>query len=302
VEDFDLFSMPLVSVGLPTYNRLSQLEKAVQSVLEQDYPNIELVLADNASTDGTEQFCREIQQQDERVSYVRQSKNFGPHKNFVTVLEKAVGDYFMWLGDDDWLDLTYVGRCIDVLCENPDYVLASGKSVYYRQSEPVYSGGEIQVNQETGFERLLSYYAQVSDNGTFYGLARRETLLSMPLLNTMGADWLFIAGLAFKGKIATLNDVYVHRSLGGATESYEKIAEIANLPKFEAQYPHLSIALSAYREIAWNSPVYTCLDNPERLKLAHYTANLILMKHGVSVSFGDFTQLLFEGIPEPSDR
>jgi glycosyltransferase domain-containing protein len=299
-EAFNLFSMPLVSIGLPTYNRLAQLKKAVQSVLEQDYPNIELVLADNDSTDGTEQFCREIQRQDDRVSYFKQPKNLGPHKNFVTVLERAAGDYFMWLGDDDWLDSTYVGRCIDVLFESPDCVIASGKSVYYRQSEPVYYGGEIQVDQETGFERVLSFYAQVTDNGTFYGLTRRETLLSMTLLNTMGSDWLFMAGLAFKGKIATLNDVHVHRNLGGATDSYEKIAKIANLPTFEAIHPHLSIALNAYREIAWNSPVYKCLEIPERIKLAHYTAHLILLRHSVSVSFGDFTQLLFEGVPEIS--
>ena len=50
----------LLSIGIPTFNRAETLKQAVESLLAQDYPNIELVISDNASTDDTERVCREF--------------------------------------------------------------------------------------------------------------------------------------------------------------------------------------------------------------------------------------------------
>ena len=63
---------PLVSVGIPTFNRLIMLRRAVDSALSQDYPNLEVVISDNASTDGTQAWCEQLARRDSRVRYVRQ--------------------------------------------------------------------------------------------------------------------------------------------------------------------------------------------------------------------------------------
>src|SRR5438552_18501845 len=83
---------PLISIGLPTYNRSATLAKAIESVLSQDYRNIELLISDNASTDDTEAICLKVARQDKRVKYLRQQTNQGPVANFREVLRRSGGD------------------------------------------------------------------------------------------------------------------------------------------------------------------------------------------------------------------
>ena len=69
---------PLVSIGLPTYNRATSLGRAVESALTQDYRNIELIVSDNASTDETETLCAEFCRRDSRVRYLRDNLRMTP--------------------------------------------------------------------------------------------------------------------------------------------------------------------------------------------------------------------------------
>ena len=70
-------------------------------MLSQDYENLELIISDNASTDATEEVCRELAAADHRVRYFRQPQNIGLARNFQWVREYADGDFFRWIGDDD---------------------------------------------------------------------------------------------------------------------------------------------------------------------------------------------------------
>ncbi len=103
----------LVTVGIPTYNREQGLRRAVESVLAQRHHPVDLVICDNASTDGTRQMCLELQARHPNIRYVRQDGNVGPTANFNRVFSEARGPYFMWLGDDDWLDADCVGVCLE---------------------------------------------------------------------------------------------------------------------------------------------------------------------------------------------
>jgi len=124
-------SNPLVSIGLPTYNRAHLLTQAAESVLAQDYTNIELIISDNASTDGTRNYCEELCRQDARVRYIPQPTNLGPWDNHIAALKGANGDFFMFLGDDDWIDRSYVSGCLQFLLIHRDYVLASGRAYMF---------------------------------------------------------------------------------------------------------------------------------------------------------------------------
>src|SRR5919199_5421053 len=117
---------PLVSVGIPTYNRREMLKRAVESVLAQDYTNFEVVISDNASTDGTQALCEDLCLRDERVHYFRQSTNKGPIANFNEVFRRSHGELFMYLGDDDWLDPSYLSQCVSTLLKQPELALVSG--------------------------------------------------------------------------------------------------------------------------------------------------------------------------------
>src|SRR4029078_4573899 len=106
-------TQPLVSIGIPTYNRGSLLHRSIDSALNQDFENIEIVISDNASTDETPQVCLSYAAKDRRIKYIRQTTNLGPTTNFNEVLKHASGVFFMWLGDDDWIDTSYVRTCVE---------------------------------------------------------------------------------------------------------------------------------------------------------------------------------------------
>ena len=128
-------SLPLVSIGLPTYNRADTLQRAVELILAQDYRNIEVVISDNASTDRTSEFCRLLCQRDNRVRYIRQRENIGPTANYGAVLAAARGDMYMATADDDWLATNYVSECVKYLLSNPGFALVCGRSQMYRDGK-----------------------------------------------------------------------------------------------------------------------------------------------------------------------
>jgi glycosyltransferase domain-containing protein len=220
VLETKLNAKPLVSVGIPTYNRAHLIKRSITSVINQDYDNIEIVISDNASTDATPLICQEFCEQYERIKYIRQHTNYGPTRNFREALENSDGEFFMWLADDDYLDYSYISNCVNFLQENPDYSLACGRRLYFKEDnkqdlgerEFIYEGQTSQFFQEKATERVKAYYQNVGDNGFMYGLYRRHQLLGVPMNHTMGGDWLFIASIAFLGKVKTLENVSIKRS------------------------------------------------------------------------------------------
>ena len=108
----------LVSVGLPVRNGADRIGEVVRSVLAQDHAHIELVICDNASTDSTEEVCRELVRTDSRIVYHRQQDNVGMLNNFISAIQIAKGAYFRWIGDDDWLAPDFVSRTLECFTED----------------------------------------------------------------------------------------------------------------------------------------------------------------------------------------
>jgi glycosyltransferase involved in cell wall biosynthesis len=105
-------SSPLVTIAIPTYNRAdSYLPHALKSALNQTYPNLEIIVSDNCSTDGTKAFVSAIA--DPRLRYFRHHSNIGSTANFNFCLGQAKGKYLLMLHDDDLIDSDFVESCID---------------------------------------------------------------------------------------------------------------------------------------------------------------------------------------------
>ena len=121
--DSSLPESPLVSVGLPVYNGERFLRQSLESVLAQTYENFELIISDNASTDGTDAICREFAARDTRIRYVRNSRNMGAAYNFDKVVELARGELFRLHTHDDIMAPPLLERCVSVLMQEPDAVL-----------------------------------------------------------------------------------------------------------------------------------------------------------------------------------
>ena len=113
---------PKISIGIPVYNGEKVIRKCIESVLQQTDRNIELIISDNASTDLTPDICKEFLNMDDRISFIRQNKNMGQNWNYNFLLEKAVGEYFVWVAADTFLLPEFLEKNIAVL-ESQDKVV-----------------------------------------------------------------------------------------------------------------------------------------------------------------------------------
>lgn len=94
-------TLPKVSVGLPVHNGEPYLRGALSSLLDQEFEDFELVIADNASTDMTQEMCLQFARGDSRIRYLRNDQNIGAARNHDLVFERSRGDLFMWAAHDD---------------------------------------------------------------------------------------------------------------------------------------------------------------------------------------------------------
>jgi len=117
-------SKPLVTVGVPVFNEQERLKDCIEALERQTYPNMQICISDNASTDGTYTLAQELTQKYRNISFVRQEESIGVLPNFDAVRRMAAGKYFMWVGADDKADPTYVEKMVDQLERHPKCVAA----------------------------------------------------------------------------------------------------------------------------------------------------------------------------------
>lgn len=259
---------PLITVGLPTFQRAHTLRRAVDSVLAQTYGNLELILADNASQDATEAICEEYRQLDRRVRYFRQATNVGPTENFNSILGRARGEYIIFLGDDDWIEATCLGHCFQALKEHPDRVLAHGRVRYFDGEELIRAPEPLDLIESSPSKRVKAYYHNVGWNEEFYGLIRQDVWARVaPIPKGIGSDYGFVARMVFLGKAVTLDTIEINRTLGGIGGHAAEWARADGLSLRQARSPTLSAAWFAALDLAWRSPVYQTLPSGQRFAL-----------------------------------
>lgn len=214
---------PIVSIGLPVYNGENFLRVALHCLLGQTFTDFELIISDNASTDGTQAICKDYAARDPRIRYFRNEKNIGAAPNMNRVFALAVGKYFKWVSHDDLHAPTFVERCVEVLERNPSIVLCHSKTQLIdsngaRISLENYTGGPLTDSGGSTFylspvnppQVLDSSYAyrRFSDMladpyaGLFvFGLIRSDVLRSTPGQESyVGSETVLVAELALRGR------------------------------------------------------------------------------------------------------
>ena len=126
--------MTRVSVGLPVYNGEKYLDHALRTLVSQTHEDLEIIISDNASTDGTRRICEEYAARDPRIRYYCQPVNRGGSYNHNFVARQATAPYFRWYSADDWMAPDCIEQCVTVLDSEPDVVLA------WATPTPVYDG------------------------------------------------------------------------------------------------------------------------------------------------------------------
>ena len=202
--------MHRVSIGMPVYNGARYIQRTLDSVLQQTFTDIEIVISDNASTDATQDICSSFAARDRRVRYYRNVRNLGAAANYNKVFALSRGQYFKWAAHDDICSPTFVERCVAILDHDPSIVLCCSRAAMIDE-EGLPTGGHgdrMLLLQENPSERLHAYFLAGSwVSHPVFGVMRRDVLMSTPLIaNYVGSDLVLLAYLALAGKICELPD------------------------------------------------------------------------------------------------
>lgn len=201
-------SRPLVSIGVPVFNGEKVLRGALDSILAQTYGNLEIVICDNASTDATEEICREYASRDNRVRYLRNPANIGCNPNFWRTVEMSTGELFMWGAVDDVKPPTTVASCVEALLRNPQAVLAYGPVFLQGPGwkEIVRVDNPMCMDELSPADRIRLLVREMKTNVIEYGLYRREALGKGVYGDHAGADTLFLLQMGLLGPFAYTSD------------------------------------------------------------------------------------------------
>ncbi|HEX7490075.1 MAG TPA: glycosyltransferase [Candidatus Limnocylindrales bacterium] len=206
---------PLVTIGMPTFNGARFLAESIDALLAQDYPNTELLISDNNSTDATESIARDYARRHGRIRYIRQEANIGASANFNFVLGLAQGEYFMWAADHDLWEPTLVSACVAALEADKRAVLAYPRSLLIDENRAVIEemDDQIDLRQASPLARYKHLIWRLAVCNMIYGVARRDALASTGgFPDVFSPDHLVLAELALKGPILTVEGhLYLRR-------------------------------------------------------------------------------------------
>jgi glycosyltransferase involved in cell wall biosynthesis len=233
----------LVSIALPVRNGADTIQGVVECVLAQDYQNLELVISDNASTDHTEEVCRELAARDRRIVYHRHSENIGLLANFIYAMNAARGTFIRWIGDDDSIAPTYVSKCIALFESDPrlilvttqlNYVTPEGRKFTYPHSDTTLLSDD-PVERFEAFSSWLASGSVAID--PLYGVIRRSAVLGVERPITIREDQIFAAKLAFAGPWGHVPEVLGERPINTKTQYASVAVRYLGAPRWHAYVP-----------------------------------------------------------------
>jgi len=213
-------SSPTITVGMPAYNAAKTIRSSIESILAQTYGDLELVVSDNASGDGTGDVVSAIARTDARVRYIRQPENIGANPNYSAVVRAARGRYFKWASSSDWCAPAFLARCLEALEAHDDAVVAAPRTRLFAAdltSSTDYAF-DIEVLDATPSARLRRLTTDLQLNNTMNGLIRMEALRRTRLIDRyFQADEVLIGHLALLGKIVRVDEFLYYRRMEVAT-------------------------------------------------------------------------------------
>lgn len=205
---------PLISVCIPSFNYGRYIENAVDSVLRQTYPNIEVVITDNGSTDDSIARLTARYGDDERVRVIENGRNIGLVPNFNHALAHARGEFVLWLCADDWLLRDHLTRLAALFDAEPAIdVVYSG--VYFADEQQRIYAVKAQSNMfpvdyidaRDELVEMLATYCQLCLPSALFRRALFDEVGAMDPAIPICADWELIIRLAVRGKrFAYLNE------------------------------------------------------------------------------------------------
>lgn len=206
---------PPVSIGLPVHNGGRFLPRALESLLAQDYPDFDVVVSDNGSTDDTVEVARDFARRDARVSVLSEPLNRGAAWNFNHAFHRSTGRFFKWAAHDDMYAPSHLRRCVEALEADAGVVLAYTQAVDIDESDQVLCPRPSPrvAEAERRADRLGSVLRTPTPCFEVFGLMRRADLARTSLIGSYtSSDRVLLLELAALGRFRAIDEeLFLHR-------------------------------------------------------------------------------------------
>ncbi len=176
---------PLISVIVPIHNVKEFLKKCIESIIKQSYTNLEIILVDDGSTDGSEKICDEYAVKDSRIKVIHKS-NGGLVSARKAGIQVATGDYAAYVDGDDWLEEEAYEKLLDLVGTNLPDIIGYGMVEEYAD-KTVVCKNKIKSGYYNAEKMKQDIYSCMLCSGEFYEfgvlpniwakLVKREILL-----------------------------------------------------------------------------------------------------------------------------
>lgn len=218
---------PRVSLGVPLYNAERYLEGCLDALLAQDYPDLEIVICDNASTDRTWEICQRYAARDPRIRLHRNPVNLGGPANYARVAALARGELFKWVAYDDLCAPQYVSSCVAALdAAGPRAILAYPRTVLIDGSgaEIAPYADNFDLRDHRRARRVARATRSLNLCHAHFGVHRLEALRRTGLIRPYpGSDYTLLVELAALGEIHEVDRVLFRRRIhAGSTVQGKK--------------------------------------------------------------------------------
>ncbi len=204
---------PRLTIGLPVYNGENYLAESIDALLAQSYTDFELVISDNASTDGTEEICRKYAAGDDRIRYVKQPVNIGAAPNHNFLVDEARGELFKWAAHDDLFAPRLVESCVALLDANHDAALAHSYMAIVDEAGEVIETYDYTLKTDSPSAPVRFRDLLFTDGGDdFYGVIRTDVMRAIaPHDSYHNAGRKLVAEMALYGRFLQVPEVMFFR-------------------------------------------------------------------------------------------
>lgn len=207
---------PALSIGVPVYNGERYLARCLESLLAQTLDDIEIVVADNKSTDSSLEIAEEFARNDARVRVLPAEENLGAAWNFNRLVEATSAPYFCWSPHDDEREPDALRQCVEALDSAPAAVLAYNRAVFIDADSNVVEPDtdEFALSSGRPFLRLVRALNALNLASPVLGVMRRETLAKTRLIDSFaGSDYVLLCEMAMLGPTLELPEVGFRRRM-----------------------------------------------------------------------------------------
>lgn len=245
---------PLVTIGIPLYNEGNHIFKTLESAVNQGYGNVEIIISDNCSTDGSIELIREIVQQNDNVRLIKHLTNIGVIDNFNFLKQEAKGEYFMWLGGHDIISPIYIEKCLALFANNEKLILVYSKAKFFSENLEDVRNTDASVDLKTVGLGKVKRGMKILNPAlctAIHGLFRVEHIKYKSLKNiSLGPDNVFLFELALLGEFGEVDQyLYYRREVRKKETTEERLERYKEFYKLQSDAPHDSLKLEHFKAI-----------------------------------------------------